>query len=167
MAYVQHNQVGVQDISVDANVPDNDVARLMYYFSCVCSAIEYNDNDISRYRNYRHWSQLSNEEIRILLVLCHTLSPDLFDNKVFFQSDALCGNSPNKFLEINQVKHQLLAVQSIVVAGRTCRVNKIMTYKMSWMLNNYLNPMRNLAQRLNNQNQRPAPKSRSSPCVIL
>lgn len=166
MAYLQHNQIGFKDISVSVNVPPNDIARLMYYLNCACSAIEYNDNDIGRYRNYNNWSQLSTEEVRLLIVLCYTLSPDLFDNKVFFQSDALCGDSPNKFFEINQVRHQLLAVQSIVVAGRTCRVNQIMTYKMNWMHFYYLNPMKNLAQRFNNQNQRRAPKSRSSTCAI-
>jgi hypothetical protein len=166
MAYVQHKQYGIKDISVTVNVPQNDTARLMYYLNCVCQAIQYDDNNISRYRNYNNWSQLSNEDIRLLVVLCYTLSPDVFNNKVFFQSDALCGNNANKFFEINEVNHQLLAVQSIVVAGRTCRVNKIMTYKMSWMQNNYLNPMRNLAERLNNRNRTPAPNSRSSTCVI-
>ena len=166
MAYLQRNQYGIKDISVSANVPQNDTARLMYYLNCVCSAIEYNESNISRYRNYSNWSQLSNEELRLLVALCLTLSPDLFNDKVFFHSDALCGDQANKFYEISQVSHQLLAVQSIVVAGRTCRVNKIMTYTMGWMQNNYLNPIRNIAQRLNNQNQRPAPKSQSSTCVI-
>jgi hypothetical protein len=166
MAYLQHNQFGIKDISVNANVPQNDIARLMYYLNCVCSSIEYNDNNISRYRKYNNWAQLFNEDLRLLVVICYTLSPDLFDNKVFFHSDALCGNDSNKFYEINQVSHQLLAVESIVIAGRSCRVNKIMTYKMSWMQTYYLNPMRNLARRFNNQNQTPAPKSRSSTCVI-
>ncbi len=165
MAYFQHNQYQIKDTTVDANVPANDTARLMYYLNCVCSTINYNENNISRYRNYSNWSQLSNEDIRLLVVLCYTLSPDIFDNKVFFHSDALCGTSANKFYEISQVRHQLLAVQSIVVAGKSCRVNKIMTYKMSWMTKNYLNPMKNLAQRLNNQN-RPQPQPRSSTCVI-
>jgi hypothetical protein len=166
MAYLQHNQYGIKDITVTVNVPENDTALLMYYLNCVCQAIEYNDNNINRYRNYNNWSQLSNEDIRLLIVLCYTLSPDLFNNKVFFHSDALCGDMQNKFYEISQVRHQLLAVESIVVAGRTCRVNKIMTYKMCWMQNNYFNPMKNLAQRFNNQTQRPASKPRSSTCVI-
>jgi hypothetical protein len=166
MAYLQHNQYGIKDVSQTINVPNNDVARLMYYLNSVCYTIEYNDNNISRYRNCSNWSLLSNEEIRLLVVLCYTLSPDIFDNKVFFQSDALCGNSSNKFFEINQVRTQLLAVQSIAIAGRTYRVNKIMTYKMSWMQYYYLNPMKNLAQRLNNQSQQSTSNSRSSTCVI-
>ena len=164
MAYLQHNQIGVKDVGHSVTVPDNDVARLMYYLNCACHAIDYKDNDINRYRNFQNWAQLSANDIRLLVVLCYTLSPDVFNNKVFFHSDALCGNSSNKFYEISQVRNQLLAVQSIVIAGRSCRVNQIMTYKLSWMQTNYLNPMRNLAQRLNNQ--RSTTTSRSSTCVV-
>jgi len=145
MALLQRNQIGFRHTSVTVSVPNNDVARLMYYFDSVCSAIEYTDSDMQRYRNYHNWSSLSYTEVRLLVALCYALSPDVFDNKVFFQSDALCGNSTNKFYEISQVSHQLLAVRSIVVAGRTRRVNNIMAYKMSWMRNNYFGPMQRLA----------------------
>ncbi|CAF3609155.1 unnamed protein product [Rotaria socialis] len=160
MAYLQHNRFGFKDNSVDANIPDNDVARLMYYFNCVCSAIQYNDSDVRRFRNYRNWASLSFEEIRVLLALCITISPDVLDGKVFFHSDALCGNSQNKFYEISQVSNQLLAVESIVIAGRRCRVSQIMTYKMSWMYNYYLNPVQRLASRFS------SPTSRSGTCII-
>jgi hypothetical protein len=166
MAFLQRNQYGIKDVGHSVTVPQNDTARLMYYLDCACNAVDYRDNNISRYRNYNNWSQLSNEDIRLLIVLCYTLSPDIFNNKVFFHSDALCGNSSNKFYEISQISNQLLAVQSIVIAGRSCRVNKVMTYKINWMQTYYLNPMRNLAQRINNQNRTPASSSRASTCVI-
>lgn len=88
----QRNQVGFKQTSVHTSVPDNDVARLMYYFSCVCTSIEYDDDNIDRYRNYKNWSSLSYNETRVLLALCITFSPDLFDNKIFFHSDALATN---------------------------------------------------------------------------
>ncbi len=145
MALFQRNQIGLHHAGAPASIPNNDVARLMYYFDCVCSAIEYTDNDMQRYRNYRNWSSLSYAEVRVLVALCYALSPDVFNNKVFFQSDALCGNSSNKFWEISQVSHQLMAVRSIVVAGRTRRVNKIMAYTMPWMHSYYFGPMQRLA----------------------
>jgi hypothetical protein len=82
-------------------------------------------------------------------VLCYTFSPDVFNNKVFFQLDALCDDFQNKFYETSQVSHRLLAVRLIVVAGRTRRVSKIMTYKMSWMRDYYFGLMQRLAQRYN------------------
>ncbi|CAF2038812.1 unnamed protein product [Rotaria magnacalcarata] len=170
MAYVQRNRIGFRDTSVPANVPNNDVARLMYYLNCVCTVIEYNDNNIRRYCNCQNWSSLSSEEVRVLLVLCLTLSPDVFNNKVFFQSDELCGNSANKFFEISQVRDQLLVVESIAVADQTRHVNQIMTYKMSWMRQNYFDPVQRLSRPVNPRNQRPTPAiqpSRTSTCVIL
>jgi hypothetical protein len=160
MAFLQRNQFGFERTSVPVTVPDNDTARLMYYFDCVCNTIEYNDNDVSRYRNFRNWSSLTYGEIRVLLVLCLTISPDVLDNKVFFQSDALCGTSTNKMYKVSQVSHQLLAVQSIVIAGRRCQVNKIMTYKMSWMYEYYINPIQRLARQFNTNT------SQSSTCTI-
>ena len=38
-----------------------------------------------------------------------------------------------------------------MVAGRSCQVNKIMTYKLEWMQGNYFQPMQRLAQRFRNQ----------------
>jgi hypothetical protein len=160
MAFLQRNQIGFKDTTVSATVPDNDVARLMYYFDSVCSAIEYNDTDVSRYRNYQNYSSLTYNEIRVLLVLCLTLSPDEFDDKVFFHSDALCGNLGNRFYEVSQVSHQLLAVQSIVIAGRRCHVKKIMTYTMSWMRRNYFGPIQRLTPQFS------ASTLRTSACVI-
>ncbi len=145
MAFLQRNQIGLRETGIAASIPNNDVARLMYYFNCVCYAIEYTDNDMQRYRNYRNWSSLSYTEVRLLVALCYALSPDVFNDKVFFQSNALCGNSPNKFFEISEISHKLLVVQSIVVAGRTRRVNRIMTYTMPWMRDYYFGPMQRLA----------------------
>ena len=160
MALFQRNQFGFKDTSTTASVPNNDVARLMYYFDCVCTAIKYNDSDVSRYRNYANYASLTYNEIRTLLVLCLTLSPDEFDDKVFFHSDALCRGDGNKFYEISQVSHQLLAVQSIVIAGRRCNVTKIMTYTMSWMQRNYFGPIQRLTAQFN-------PRTlQTSACVI-
>ena len=99
-------------------VLDNDVERLMYYLHSVCQAIEHTGNEIDCFRTYRNWSSLCTEEIHILLILCLTFSPDVFNNRVFFQSDTLRADSQNKFYEISQICHQILAVQSIVVADR-------------------------------------------------
>ncbi|CAF3092844.1 unnamed protein product, partial [Rotaria sp. Silwood2] len=61
-AYLQHNKIGLRDLTVAVTVPDNDIARLMYYFESVCYTIEYDDSDVQRYRNYAYWSSLSHEE---------------------------------------------------------------------------------------------------------
>jgi hypothetical protein len=126
---------------------------------CICSTIECNDEpEVQRFTNYNNYYSLSTEEEQELFVLCYTFSPDVFDDQVLFQSDALCMDDGNQFYEISQVSTHLMAASSIVIAGRTRRVNKIMTYKMSWMQTYYLEPMRRQAQRFN--------KKKHSRCVI-
>jgi hypothetical protein len=150
LAY-QREEISVEVTGTVTTVPNNDVARLMYYLNCVCTVIDCNrDPDIQRFTNYRNWSYLNVSEQAELLVACYTFSPDVFDDRVFFHSDELCGDSSNEFYRINQVRHQLLAAESIVIAGQVREVNQIMTYKMSWMRNNYFEPMERLARRLGN-----------------
>lgn len=153
MALFYRDQFGLRPTSSRATVPDNDLARLMYYLNCVFSAIEYNDQNVRKYRDYNNWSLLSDAEQRMVFWLALTFSPDEFDGKVFFQSDQLCGDSINKFYEFSQVRHQLLAVQSILVAGQSRQVKKIMTYKMSWMMNYYYSPMQRMKSRFEQQQQ--------------
>jgi len=148
MAAIVQRQIGMKDCGSPANVPNNDVARLMYYFNCVCGAVECDKTpEMQRLSNYANYAYLSANEVRLLISLCYLFSPDVFEDKVFFQSDALCKNNGNKFYEISQVSNQILAVRSIVIAGRQRQVKKIMTYKMSRMRYNYVEPMLRLAQR--------------------
>jgi predicted Fe-S protein YdhL (DUF1289 family) len=156
----RQNEFGVKRTGQSVTVADNDIAKLMYYLNCVCTTIDCNnDPEIRRFTNYSNWHSLSTDEQRQLVVLCYTFSPDIFEDKIFFQKDALCIGCRNEFYEISQVSSQLVAVRSIIIAGRTRRVNNIMAYKMSWMQSNYLEPMRRQAQRFSR-------KKRSSSCVI-
>jgi len=154
--FFQANEIEVERTGVTVYVPNNDVARLMYYLQCVCTAVECDtDSDVRRFTNYKNWASLSIGEQKVLLGLCYTFSPDVLDDKVFFHNDTLCGDSLNDFLEISQVQHQLLAAESIVIAGRTREVNKIMVYRMEWMRTNYLYPMQGLVAKLSSL-ERPA-----------
>jgi hypothetical protein len=160
LAY-NRQQIGVTRTTVSVTVPDNDIARLMYYLECVCTAIDCNnDPEIRRFTDYSNWHRLSVDEQRQLVVLCYTFSPDVFEGKVFFQKDALCVQYSNEFYEISEVNDQLIAARSIVIAGRTRRVNKIMAYKISWMQYCYQGPIQRQAQRFSRSN-------RSSSCVIF
>ncbi len=146
--YFQKNEIEFERTGVTANVPNNDVARLMYYLNCVCVAIDCdNDPDIQRFTSYSNWSRLSTEEQKALIRVCYSFSPDVLNNRVFFQSDALCGDSSNEFYTINQVRNQVAAAESIIIAGRVRVVNKIMTYKMQWMKTYYFDPMQRLLAR--------------------
>jgi len=163
----QRNEFSVECTSTSVTVPNNDVARLMYYLNCVCAAIDCNrDPDIQRFTNYRNWASLSIADKNALIVLCYTFSPDVFSNRVFFHSDELCGDSSNKFYRINQVRHQLLAAESIVIAGQVREVNQIMVYTMQWMRNNYFDPMKRLVSQLGTSSQTTTYRPTYTPSVV-
>ena len=153
MAMFGTNSLEIEQTGQTTQVPNNDVARCMYYLACVCNTIECNEGQIRRYTDYKNYWRLSNAEHEIVYKLCITLSPDEFEDKIFFESDAMCGNSGNEFYNIGQVQNRLFVVRSLMVAGRTRQVKSIMTYKRHWMVNNYFAPMNRLADRFNPQRQ--------------
>jgi hypothetical protein len=151
------NDISAERTGVTINVPNNDAARLMYYLECVCTSINCNDDpDIQRFTKYNNWAYLSIDDQAVLVILCYRFSPDVFDNRVFFQNDALCGDRLNEFYTINQIRNQVLATESIIIAGQVRQVNKIMTYKMAWMKTYYFDPMQRLVARLNRPPPPPA-----------
>jgi hypothetical protein len=154
MAMLQSTNFDVTPFGKTVTIPDADIARIMYYIDCVCAVVEYNDSDIRRYRNYSNWANMSDREDRLIFILALALSPDELEDKVFFNSPQLCGNSNNQFYEIGQVKNHLIVVRSIVIGGQQRQVKKIMAYKATWLQTFYITPMRNLAFRFSPAGQR-------------
>ena len=53
MANFFGNRMGIKAIGQRTSVPDNDLARLMYYLSCVDTVIQYHEIDrLTDYQNY-------------------------------------------------------------------------------------------------------------------
>lgn len=148
------------------SVPNADIAKIMYYINCVCTVIEYKDNDIDRYRNYNNWRNMSDEEDRLIFLLGLMLSPKELEGKVFFQAPNLCPDSSNEFYEIGQIKNQIFVASSVLIGGQTRQVKKIMTYKPIWMQNNYFEPMGRLMFRFSPEGQRQEQMMRSAGCTI-
>jgi hypothetical protein len=144
---IDRNEIGFNRTTHSTIIPNNDIAKIMYYLHCVCKALHYDqDEDIRHYTDYANWARLSIEEQTFLLYLCHTFSLDVLDDKVFFHCEELCVQFTIEFYDISQVHHRLVAVESIIIAGRAHRVTCIMAYKMSWMQMYYLEPMQRLAR---------------------
>ncbi|UJR10676.1 hypothetical protein I4U23_014870 [Adineta vaga] len=84
MAFFHNTNYDVKRFGRTVTIPDAPVAKVMYYLDCVCTVIDYNDNNIRRYRNYSNWMNMSDEEDNLIFVLAATLSPDELQDKVFF-----------------------------------------------------------------------------------
>ena len=164
-------QIQVKKTGTACTVPDNPVAKLMYYFNCVCTCVEADeDSTIRRLRNYNNYSSLSNEEEAQLLILCLALSPDKLIGSIFFPvEDVDLDGYSNEFLELSAVSTRLVVADSLLIGGQQKRVKKIMMFKKSWIENYFLDPLRSFERR--SRPALPPPPRRQqrndSSCVIL
>ncbi len=85
------NKFSVERTGVTADVPNTNLALLMYYLKCVFSAIQY--DEYNKFSDYKNYYNLTNEEKKAVFVLASKLSPSIFINVgVFVVDPDLVGN---------------------------------------------------------------------------
>ncbi len=141
-AIMERQQLQIKPTGYHATIPSSPVAKLMYYFDCVCYCVaDSNEPSIKRLRAYKtNYNSLSNEEVSALLALCLALSPDKLINSVFFLNEDI--ERSNKFFEVSAVSTKLLVSESLLIGGQRKTVNKIMMFKKEWMENYYIQPLK-------------------------
>ena len=157
-AVIGSTQIHIKKTGSKTTVPDNPIAKLMYYFDCICSCVEAdNDGTIRRLRNYQYYSSLSSQEEAQLLILCLALSPDKLIGTILFPAsdDEDFDGSNNRFFELSAVSTRVLVSESLLIGGQQKRVRKIMKFKKSWIESYYINPLCAIER-----GQRPAASSR-------
>lgn len=174
-AVMGRTEISIKKTGSATTVPNDPIAKLMYYFNCVCTCVDIgNDSELNRLRAYKDgYAYLSNEEKAKLLTLCLALSPDKLMGAIFFPApdDALDGYA-NEFYELSAVSTRLVVAESLLVGGQQKKVRSIMMFKKSWIENNYLNPLRSISSGEDNRRALPSPPRRRAPersdsCVIL
>ena len=147
MAFLGQVKYNLKETGTKVVVPNDPRAKLMYYLNSICSVLELDDNpDINRLRRYQNYC-LNREDRDLLIQLCILLKPDILLNKCIFQNDGLCKDSANKFYELEQLRNTLLVAGNIMIGGRNRRVTSIMTFKMSWLNDNWTRPMQELLEK--------------------
>ncbi len=122
---LERNQIGIKKTGAAVTVPNSPVAKLMYYFNCVCSCVEAEeDSDIRRLKDYDNYQRLTSEEEAKLLVLCLALSPDKLIGTIFIPCENIPGKT-NQFLELSAVKTQMVVTDSLLIGGQRKKVQKI------------------------------------------
>ena len=139
MAFGGRTEISLKKTTIDVTVSNDNRARLMYYLDCVCCVLKLDDDaDISRLRKYNNYRLTDDQEAQ-LLALCYILSPDVLINKCIFPSED--SERTNEFYELSAVSTRFLATRSIMIGGQQKRVQKIMTFKQSWLERNWINPI--------------------------
>ncbi len=145
-AIMEREQLQIKPTGQTVTIPDSPIAKLMYYFDCVCSCVaDSNDPSIKRLRAYKtNYIFLSSAEESALLTLCLALSPDKLINSVFFLNEDI--NGANKFFEVSAVSTKLLVSESLLIGGQRKRVQKIMMFRKEWIERYYLKPLKSFVQ---------------------
>ena len=163
----------IKDIFTSGIVPNNDLAKLMYYLKNVFTALKckfYSD-----YTNYNNYYTLSNSEIIELIDLAKKFNPEIMTNKnVFVLEENL--DMDNKFVEITDEIMNIHPNEEIVIVGIVTKISKLMLYKNKWLNYVYYNPLNRLSQRFgdlnylnihNNYNDYNNNNSESTCCTIF
>ena len=136
--------LGMKNIKVKAfgestNVPNNAIARLMYYLDCVATVIDYNDRTLTDYQNY---DELSGEELLAVYQLAKILNPSLFiSSGIFIVNQNLLSDLDNQFYEVTDETVGVHVDQEIMIGGKTVKVLKLMACNNNWLQRNYFTPI--------------------------
>ena len=146
-------------MAVQGYVPSDPIARLMYYFDCVCACVEFDDNQvIRRFKDYQNYPQLTWDEQAQLIDLCLSLSPDKLRGIIFHPVER-CGNMSNKFVELSTIRTNLVARDHFDFEKQKRRIIMVMFFTNDWMEKYFVGPMKEIKWR-----RRPRP---NPSCVIL
>lgn len=149
MALVSNrNQVGLENTSTIVGVPDNPLARLMYYLHCMCSVLSLNEPGINRLTNYKSYFLLNEEEKVSLLLFCAKLNPITLTGQCLINNEKIRATAgrDNEFYNVNNQSMTFAASESVVVGEKYVTVRKLMVYNSSWLNQYYLEPMQYFLQ---------------------
>ena len=95
------NKIKVEAYGVRTTVPNDNIAKLMYYLKCVLNVIDYDRK--GKLTDYSNYNNLNNEERKAVIELAILFNPKLFIEAGIFvvNSDLLPDYSGNNFYKIS------------------------------------------------------------------
>ena len=135
------NKLTFEDFGERTTVPNNNIAKLMYYLDCVLTVIEYDRIILTDYKNY---FVLTAEERKLVIELAKLFNPKIFiDARIFIVNpDLLPDDLGNNFLKVTDETIGVHVNEQIMIGGKTVRVLKVMVCNSSWLFKNYYNPLK-------------------------
>ena len=126
------------------SVPNDNVAKLMYYLYCVDIVINY--NEIDRLTDYQNYDLLTKDDMVELFKLVLLFNPKIFiDAGIFIIDESLLPyDLDNQFYKITDERIGIYVNDEIMIGGRNVKVLKVMACNEDWLMRNYFTPWENL-----------------------
>lgn len=122
--------------TIPADVPENPLAKLMYYLNCVVTLISYSIS--SKLTDFHNYFNLERNEINDVLKYISALSPDLFINKkIIVKNKDLCISGSNEFFKISNSNTNPIEFH---IGGKKFQTFSMMACTEKWLDDNYYTP---------------------------
>ena len=123
------------------DIPENKLAKLMYYLDCVLSVIQYAQD--TKYTDFHNYYLLTKEDEEVVKNLVILFNPKLMlELKLFIIAPNLIPyGQTNKFYEITDKRLGLHASNNVIIEGKSINVLKIMACKEVWINKYFTEPM--------------------------
>jgi len=140
----------VEGYGVTTHIPNNDIAKLMYYLDCVMAVLDYNQD--SKFTDYEHYYNLNVNEQNAVCALALLFNPKiLLDAQIFIVNPSFVpSGTSNQFYKITDERVGVHVNQEVVIAGRAIKVLKIMACKQDWINYYYLDPITRISNKEKN-----------------
>ena len=142
-AFFNEDRLRVESIGETVTIPNNDIARLMYYLSCVDTVISYDEDILS---DYQHYYLLTPNQKEVLIKLVEIFKPQIFIAAgIFILDQSLIPEGfNNEFYKITDQRIGIHINQEIMIGGRYVRVLKVMACDITWLNKYYYTPLKNI-----------------------
>lgn len=141
MALFRENTLGIEKVGVTVSIPSNIYSKLKYYLKCVACTLNIGEElaEFIDYANPKN-NSLTLAQKKALVTLCALFSPDELAGKCWFNKEDL--DSSNEFFKLSHVENTLAVSENIFIGAQSRRVLQVMFFKMAWIQNFYIGPMK-------------------------
>ena len=145
------NNIKIERTTVATKVPNNDLAKLMYYLSCVFIVIKYEQNN--KLSDYQNFTNLNEQEKKLVYNLSILFDPKIFISAGIFivKSELLPPSRANDFFKITDERIGVHVSNNIIIGGKAVQVLNIMVCKSVWLDRNYYSPLKNIILKQKNK----------------
>lgn len=138
---LNYQSLDVKPTGSIVRVPEDNIAKLMYYLNCVAVVIQLEGNN--KITDYSNYYLLSKEEEKVVVVFALLFSPEIMKKKGLFLvgSQYVSDELSNEFYEITNKQFGIHVDSEVIIGGVARKVLKFMGCREGWLEKNYYRPL--------------------------